>query len=82
MYYQQFNSKIAMSMLSCIDNMTALYNVPYYYGNMMAVVRILMMTTLKLSANFWQIAIQYYRESIKLPTNEDSVATNLVATYT
>lgn len=47
-YCQQFNSKIAALILSrVVDNMTALYNAVYYYGYMMATVRILLMTILK-----------------------------------
>ena len=48
MYCQQFNNKIAASMLFCVvGNMTALYDSAYYYSKMMAEVRIFMMTILK-----------------------------------
>ena len=60
-YCQQFDSKIAASMLSrVVDNMTALYDAAYYYGYMMTTARILLMTILKLSVNCWQVATQYY----------------------
>jgi len=85
-YCQQFSRKIAASMLSCVGNMIALYDAAYYYGNMMAIIRIL--TILKL---LYQIAsklllnvIILWRR-IKLPTNKwnkDSVAAILVVTHT
>jgi len=47
---------------------------------MMAIVRI-MMTTLKLAANCWQVATQSYIVKTSI-NNEDSVAAILVAMHT
>ena len=83
-YCQQFVNKITASMcISCVvGNMAELYDAAYYYGKIIVVVRFLMMTILKLSANCWEDATKLsYSERIKLSTNEDSVAAIPIATH-
>jgi len=51
-------AKAALMLSYIVGNMKALHDATYYYGSMIAVVRILM-AILKLS-NYWQVATQYY----------------------